>query len=165
MVKLHFTTLPIRETCQCFNVKVKEKYFRCFQYRLQKLFHTCFRCFRQYLQSLIRNEKALFSTHTRTFGQVCTATLILQPQRVKCDSTCSHAMCVKPLCYAKFSYQYLLWRQQMQSKLFCIFAPLLAARHMFVFVDVFLCRRMIDCRLSLFGFNFISYSMINLVVC
>ena len=53
----------------------------------------------------------------------------------------------------------------MQSKLFCIFAPLLAARHMFVFVDVFLCRRMIDCRLSLFGFNFISYSMINLVVC
>lgn len=139
-----------------------KKYFRCFEYKLQKLFLTCFR---QYLQLLIRNEKALFSTHTRTFGQVCTATLILQPQRVKCDSTCSHAMCVKPLCYAKFSYQYLLWRQQMQSKLFCIFAPLLAARHMFVFVDVFLCRRMIDCRLSLFGFNFISYSMINLVVC
>ena len=142
-----------------------KKYFRCFEYKLQKLFHTCFRCFRQYLQLLIRNEKALFSTHTRTFGQVCTATLILQPQRVKCDSTCSHAMCVKPLCYAKFSYPYLLWRQPVQSKLFCIFAQLLAVRHMFVFVDVFLCRRMIDCRLSLFGFNFISYSMINLVVC
>ena len=55
-----------------------------------------------------KSKGSIFNTYYDSWPSVRRYTYIIAIAREpKCDSTCSHAMCVKPLCFAKFSYRYL----------------------------------------------------------
>ena len=56
-----------------------KKYFRCFEYKLQKLFHTFFRCFRQYVFAVIDSKwkASIFNTYSDIWPSVHRYTYII----------------------------------------------------------------------------------------
>ena len=138
-----------------------KKYFRCFEYKLQKLFHTFFRCFRQYVFAVIDSKwkASIFNTYSDIWPSVHRYTYIIAIAREVWLNMLTRYVC-ETLVLCEIFLSILALETTSAVKTFLYICSIIGCKAYVCF-----CRRMIDCRLSLFGFNFISYSMINLVVC
>ena len=113
-----------------------KKYFRCFEYKLQKLFHTFFRCFRQYVFAVIDSKwkASIFNTYSDIWPSVHRYTYIIAIAREVWLNMLTRYVC-ETLVLCEIFLSILALETTSAVKNFCIFAQLLAVRHMFVFVE------------------------------